>query len=178
MSTYAIKERRSKPGFFRFAHKGNKVRLWHFPSQTSVRVCPAPGAVDKGCPHRASVCMYVCLYVHISDHPHIHTHTHCAQRKTLYKKSLFNKNKQQMQNFLIPFLSFFFHAYSKCRQVCQGQVHTLIHKRTHIFMQIEKPPDPLWVKNQVWAFVCGRGPCLWTHMFVCSKNSSYCVRVQ
>lgn len=41
--TYAIKVRHSKPRFFRFAHKGNRVRLCHFPSQTSARVCLAPG---------------------------------------------------------------------------------------------------------------------------------------
>lgn len=41
--TDAIKVGRSKAGFFRFAHKGNKVRLCHFPSQTSTRVCHALG---------------------------------------------------------------------------------------------------------------------------------------
>lgn len=63
--TYAIKVRHSKLGFFRFTHKGNKVCLCHFPRQTSMRVCLAPGLRIK-LAHTEPPCISAFYY----DHPH------------------------------------------------------------------------------------------------------------
>lgn len=55
--------RHSKPGFFRYAHKGNRVRLCHFPHQTSARVCLAPG-LWRELAHAEPPCISAFWYEH------------------------------------------------------------------------------------------------------------------
>ncbi len=142
-----MKAGRSKAWFFRFAHKGNKVRLCHFPSQTSVRVCLALALWIK-LAHAEPPCT---VYLHIIDHPH--THTHCTQYKILYKKWL--KTNSRLQNFLIPPPC----IHTACRHACKGQTQDL-HKQPHTHLQTVKPTDPLWLISPM----C---PCLCAHMHAC-----------
>lgn len=103
---YAIKSRRSKAGFFQFTHEGNKVRLCHFPCQTSARVCLALRLLIKPA-HTEPPCISASYH----DHPHTHTTTHSTMHHT--RHPLLKISDAEVANFSS------LHKYSACRQSCK-----------------------------------------------------------
>lgn len=76
--TYAIKVRHSKPRFFQFAHKGNRVCLCHFPSQTSASL-PCSRAAERAA-HTEPPC--VSAFV-MTTHSHLYTQCDVQEKPLL-----------------------------------------------------------------------------------------------
>lgn len=112
---------------------------------------PCSGAADETHTLNPPTLSLPNMHQHISDHPH----AYCKQCKIEYKKQLFNKDKQQMESFLLPPPHCLQHMHAKGRTYARSHARS----RTH---------TPLRLRVRSFVCVCSGVracgcPCLCTH---------------